>query len=111
MQARHSDRFISNYVLDLLAPDSIYRLLLEAYRLLIPGGKLCMVSVTLGQSHIPRAVCWSWQHLWQLSPGIVGGRHPIELMDYLFPNLWNPDHQSKLTSWGITSEVVVASAK
>ena len=37
------DHFVSTYVLDLLAPDFIDQLLSEAHRLLVPGGKLCLV--------------------------------------------------------------------
>ena len=102
------DRFISTYVFDLLAPDFIERLLSEAHRVLVPGGKLCLVSMTFGASRVSRAVCSGWQRLWRLSPVIVGGCHAIELLDCL-PSEWKRDHQAKLTSWGITSEVLVAS--
>jgi SAM-dependent methyltransferase len=44
------DRFVSTYVFDLLAPGFIDRLLSEAQRLLMPGGKLCLVSMTFGVS-------------------------------------------------------------
>jgi len=54
---RSFDRFVSTYVFDLLAPDFIDQLLSEAQRLLVPGGKLCLVSMTFGTSHISRAVC------------------------------------------------------
>jgi len=105
------DRFVSTYVLDLLAPDFIERLLSEAHRVLVPGGKLCLVSMTFGASPLSRAVCWGWHRLWRLSPGIVGGCHPIELLEYLPSGAWKPNHQTKVTSWGVTSEVLVASAK
>jgi ubiquinone/menaquinone biosynthesis C-methylase UbiE len=105
------DRFVSTYVFDLLAPDFILRLLSEAHRVLAPGGKLCMVSMTFGASHVRRAVCWGWQRLWRLSPGIVGGCHPIEFSYYLPSEEWNTDHQTKVTSWGLSSEVLVASAR
>jgi SAM-dependent methyltransferase len=105
------DRFVSTYVFDLLAPGFIDRLLSEAHRLLVPGGKLCLVSMTFGESPLSRTVCWGWQRLWRLSPGIVGGCHPIELSDYLSSGAWKPNHQTKVTSWGVTSEVLVASAR
>jgi ubiquinone/menaquinone biosynthesis C-methylase UbiE len=105
------DHFVSTYVLDLLAPDFIERLLSEAHRVLVPGGKLCLVSMTFGASPLSRAVCWGWQRLWRLRPSIVGGCHPIELSEYLRSDWWKPDHTTKVTSWGVTSEVLVASAK
>lgn len=103
------DRFVSTYVLDLLAPDFIDQLLSEAHRLM-PGGTLCLVSMAFGTSPLSRAVCWGWQRLWRLSPGIVGGCRPIELSEYLRADFWKVDHQTKVTSWGVTSEVLVASA-
>jgi ubiquinone/menaquinone biosynthesis C-methylase UbiE len=108
---RSFDRFLSTYVFDLLAPDFIDQLLSEAHRLLMPAGKLCLVSMTFGASPFSRAVCWGWQRLWRLRPGMVGGCHPIELSEYLQSESWKPDHQTKVTSWGITSEVLVASAR
>ena len=105
------DRFVSTYVLDLLAPDFIDQLLSESRRLLVPGGKLCLVSMTFGTSTLSRVVCWGWQRLWRLRPGIVGGCHPIELLDYVSSNEWSPVYRATLTSWGISSEVLVASAK
>jgi ubiquinone/menaquinone biosynthesis C-methylase UbiE len=104
------DRFVSTYVFCLLAPNFIAQLLSEAHRLLVPGGELCLVSMTFGASPLSRAVCWGWQRLWRLSPGIVGGCHPIELSDYLPSERWRSDHQATLTSWGVSSEVLVASA-
>jgi ubiquinone/menaquinone biosynthesis C-methylase UbiE len=105
------DRFVSTYVLDLLTPDFIEQILSEAHRLLVPGGKLCLVSLTFGASHLSRAVCWGWQRLWWLSPAIVGGCRPIELADYLRSESWKPDHQATVTSWGVSSEVLVTSAR
>lgn len=108
---RSFDRFISTYVFDLLAPDFIVQALSEAHRMVVPGGKLCLVSMTFGTSTLSRAVCWGWQRLWRLSPKIVGGCHPIELSGYLRADFWKVDHQIKVTSWSITSEVLVASAR
>lgn len=105
------DRFVSTYVFDLLAPDFIDQLLPEAHRMLTLGGKLCLVSMTFGASLLSRAVCGGWQHLWRLRPGIVGGCHPIELSGYLRADFWKVDYQTKVTSWGVTSEVLVASAR
>lgn len=105
------DRFVSTYVFDLLTPDFIHALLAEAHRLLVPGGKLCLVSMTLGESAFSRAVCWGWQRLWRLSPAITGGCHPVELAGYLRADNWRIDHRTTATSWGITSEVLVASVR
>ena len=105
------DRFVSTYVFDLLAPDFVHQLLSEAHRVLVPGGTVCLVSMTFGASPLSRAVCWGWQRLWRLSPGIVGGCHPIELSDYVSSDDWSPVYRATSTNWGISSEVLVASAR
>ena len=48
------DRFLSTYVLDLLSPDDICRVLREAQRVLRPGGLLCLVSLTHGATPVAR---------------------------------------------------------
>jgi ubiquinone/menaquinone biosynthesis C-methylase UbiE len=105
------DRLVSTYVFDSLSPDFIDQLMQEAHRLLLPGGRLCLVSMTFGASAFSRAVCWGWQRLWRLRPGIVGGCHPIELTEYLRTDFWRVDQQTTVTSWGITSEILVGSPK
>lgn len=105
------DRFVSIYVLDLLAPGCIEQLLAEAHRLLMPGGRLCLVSLTFGASRLGRVVSRCWQGVWKLNPTLVGGCHPIELLGYLQPENWKPDYDSRVARWGLTSKVVVASAK
>jgi ubiquinone/menaquinone biosynthesis C-methylase UbiE len=105
------DRFVSTYVLDLLAPEFIEQLLSEGRRLLVPGGRLCLASLAYGTSRFSRAVCWGWQRLWRLSPGIVGGCHPIELLEYLPRQDWDPVYRATLTNWGMSSEVLIALPK
>ena len=49
------DRFVSNYVLDLLPSNDIALLLAQALRVLAPDGRICLVSGTHGVTH--RALC------------------------------------------------------
>lgn len=104
------DRFVANYVLDLLAPDYIQTVLAEAHRVLKPGGKLCLVSLTWGQTGFARMVLRMWLWLWRLNPRLVGGCRPIEITDYLPAEKWHIEHRNTITSWGVSSEIVVASA-
>ena len=55
------DHFVSTYVFDLLAPGFTEQLLSEGRRLLVPGGRFCLVSLAFGTSRFSRAVCWGWQ--------------------------------------------------
>lgn len=105
------DHLVANYVLDLLAPDYIEALLAEAHRVLKPGGRLCVVSMTMGQTAFSRMIARLWRWLWRLNPALVGGCRPIEITDYLRQQDWKIEHRARVTSWGISSEIVVASAK
>jgi ubiquinone/menaquinone biosynthesis C-methylase UbiE len=108
---RSFDRFVSLYVLDLLSPGSIRKIIAEAYRLLVPGGRICLVSLTQGTTAWGRVVTRAWESVYRLRPRLVGGCRPVELLDYLSTGSWNIEYRNKLSSFGITSEIVVASRR
>jgi ubiquinone/menaquinone biosynthesis C-methylase UbiE len=102
------DRFLSTYVLDLMAEADISTLLQEAHRVLKPGGRLCLVSLTFGATALSRSVIWVWQRVHALRPQLVGGCRPIELTDFLSDRQWQVVHRKVVVSYGIPSEIVVA---
>src|SRR6516225_4931780 len=57
------DRFVSTYVADLLITSDIAALFCEAHRLLLPGGRLCLVSLTQGTDLFSRLVMSAWARL------------------------------------------------
>ncbi len=103
------DRFVSTYVLDLLSASDIAHLLSEAYRLLVPNGRVCLVSLTRGSTRFSHLVTWTWARLHALSPWLVGGCRPLELRDCLPGTGLHPDFMQVVTHFGVPSEVVVAS--
>lgn len=107
--SRSFDRFVSNYVLDLLSASDIAQLLSEAHRLLVADGRLCLVSLTGGSTRLSRLVTWSWTRLHALDPRLVGGCRPLELRDCLPGTGFHPDYTQVVTHFGVPSEVVVAS--
>ncbi len=104
------DRFLAAYVLDLLSPEDIARTLEEAHRLLAPGGLLCLASLAAGTTGPARLLTRVWRALWSLRPALVGGCRPISLGDHLPPASWTIRHHETVTSFAVTSEVVVAAA-
>ena len=102
------DRFLSTYVLDLLPEEEMSTVLGEARRVLAPGGRLCLVSLTEGTTLPSRAVIAIWKTLHRLRPAIVGGCRPVKLRDFLSDHQWQIDHQSVVVAFGIPSEVLVA---
>jgi ubiquinone/menaquinone biosynthesis C-methylase UbiE len=105
------DRFFSTYVLDLLAEDQIHASLAEAHRLLGKGGLLCLAGLTEGTTLLSRVVCRVWSRLYAVSPGLVGGCRPVRLSSHLPPDRWDIQHHEMVVSWGVPSEVLVATRK
>jgi len=104
---RH-DRFVSNYVLDLLSGKDTSALMDEAHRILAPNGLLCLVSLTHGKTWFTRGVSSAWNALYRVRPKLVGGCRPIELLDFISEANWETEYHMKVSAFGISSEIVVA---
>ena len=102
------DRFVSNYVLDLLSPTDIAYLLEEARRLLVADGRLGLVSLTSGSTLTSRLVSWAWTHLHALDPRLVGGCRLLDLRRSLPPPGFQLDYAQIVTRFGVSSQVLVA---
>jgi ubiquinone/menaquinone biosynthesis C-methylase UbiE len=105
------DRFVSNYVLDLLSPMDNAHLLEEARRLLVADGLLGLVSLTAGSTSTSRLVSWIWTHLYALDPRLVGGCRLLDLRSSLPLTGWSPDYAQVVTRFGVASQVLVARRK
>jgi ubiquinone/menaquinone biosynthesis C-methylase UbiE len=105
------DRVVSTYVLDLLSDTDIQQIVSEAYRVLTPGGKLCLVSLTNGETFASRIVSVLWSTAFRLQATLVGGCRPIRLETCLDTRLWSIDHHKVVTQYGVPSEVLIASQK
>jgi ubiquinone/menaquinone biosynthesis C-methylase UbiE len=102
------DRFVSTYVADLLSTTDIAVLFGEAYRLLVPGGRLCLVSLTQGTGMFSRLVMSTWARLHRLSPTLVGGCRPLELQGLLEGGSFQMEYVQTVVAFGIPSEIVIA---
>jgi ubiquinone/menaquinone biosynthesis C-methylase UbiE len=104
------DRFVSNFVLDLLSEGDIAAVIGEAHRILVPGGLLCVASLSSGAGVFSRFMSRAWSAVHRLQPALVGGCRPIELLAWLPPERWRIQHHCKLAPFGVPSEVVVAAS-
>jgi ubiquinone/menaquinone biosynthesis C-methylase UbiE len=102
------DRFVSNYVLDLLRPEDVRALLREAHRILVADGRLCVSGLSSGTGLLSRVVMLAWEGAWSMRPEIVGGCRPIELAKDLAAEKWRLEQRSVVRSFGVTSEIVIA---
>jgi ubiquinone/menaquinone biosynthesis C-methylase UbiE len=105
------DRIVSTYVLDLLSEEDIRRAISEARRVLMPDGKLCLVSLTQGVMFASRIFIALWSALFRLRPSLVGGCRPILLDSFVDQHSWSVDYRNVVTQFGVPSEILIASPK
>lgn len=102
-----ADRFVSNYVLDLLSDDDIRAVVAEAHRVLMPGGLLCLASLTFGRSLWPVMTTLAWRFAHWVQPRWVGGCRPIRIEDYLGDAQFETIASEVVEVKGLASEVYV----
>jgi len=102
------DRFVSNYVLDLLTVEDIRTVLQEAWRVLCEGGLLGLTSLTQGFTSVSRIVTRIWTAIHAIRPMLVGGCRPINLREHLTGPRWRVHYDEKFSSYGVPSEVLIA---
>ena len=102
------DRFVSNYVFDLLSHEDIRTVLREAHRMLRPGGLLCLAGLTSGTGVASRIVASVIGWVQPKCPALVGGCRPVDLLPLLPESQWQLQHHLKVVAFGLPSEVVVA---
>jgi ubiquinone/menaquinone biosynthesis C-methylase UbiE len=106
-----ADHVICCYVLDLLSDGDIREFFAEAHRVLRPGGRLCLASLTKGITVPSRIVSSLWMAVFHVRPTIVGGCRPIRLYFYVDRDRWQLEHRKVLTPFGVPSEILVLIAK
>jgi SAM-dependent methyltransferase len=104
-----ADRFVSNYVLDILSADEIEAVLHEAKRILKPNSLLCLTGLTHGKGLFSKAWTAFWNLRFDLNPKWVGGCRPVALREFL--GGWEMVHHNVVSVRGISSEVAVGRKK
>ncbi len=102
------DRFACAYVLDLLSSEAARRVVDEAWRVLVPGGLLCVVGITRGTTAISRAVMTAWEWVFRANPAWVGGCRPLSSEALVRGPAWTVRFHDVVVRWGVASEVTIA---
>lgn len=101
------DRFVSNFVLDLLPEEDIAAMLREAHRMLDGGGLVLLSSLSTGRGVLSRLTARVWALVHAIRPALVGGCRPLALLSWLPSPRWSVLHHAHLMPFGVPSEVVV----
>ena len=102
------DRVLSTYVFDLLSDSDIAIALAEAARVLVPGGRLCLVNLTFGRRPLERALTGLIERVHAFRPALLGGCRPVAVAHRLPLPHWQHSHHSIVRRFALTSEVLVA---
>jgi len=105
------DRVVCTYVIDILSDDDFQQFLAEAQRVLVPDGKICLMSLTFGTTFLSRVVSSIWSWLYRLKAYLVGGCRPIRLYPSLDKQVWSIDYHHVVVQFGVPTEVLVATIK
>ena len=102
------DRFVSSYVLDLLSEEDIRAVLSEAYRLLEPGGLLCLAGLTYSSQPLARLKITLWELAYRVKPEWLGGCRPLRMLEFLPRDVFKLEYHTVVVAAATPSEVVVA---
>lgn len=108
---RSVDRMVATYVLDILSEQDIREALREARRVLMPEGKVCLVSLGGGVTLGSRIVGALWSAVFRLHAPLVGGCRPIRLDSFVDQRNWSVAYQNVVSRLGVASEVLIASPR
>lgn len=102
------DRFVCVYLFDILSEDDIRQAIAEAHRVLTPGGKLCVASLTEGVTIASRVVSALWSQAFRLHSALVGGCRPLRLDEFFGSPDWLLVRRNVVVRFGVPTEVLIA---
>jgi ubiquinone/menaquinone biosynthesis C-methylase UbiE len=102
------DRLMCTYVLDLVAIRELPRWLMEFRRVLKPGGRMVLVSLTEGVTPLSRGFVAVWKMAYRVSPIACGGCRPLQLAGLVRQAGFETVDRQVVLQFGVPSELLVA---
>lgn len=102
------DRLLASYLLDLIPLDDLARALAEFRRVLKPGGRVALVSLTEGTDPMSHFLIALWKAVYRISPVACGGCRPVQLADLVATIGYRDVTREVVLQAGIPSELVLA---
>jgi demethylmenaquinone methyltransferase/2-methoxy-6-polyprenyl-1,4-benzoquinol methylase len=102
------DRLLCTYVLDLLETAVLPQVLAECHRVLQPGGKIVLVSLTEGSDAASKLVIGLWKAAYKVHPLTCGGCRPLQLQTLVQQAGFSILQREVVVQIGVPSEVVLA---
>lgn len=100
------DRLYCAYVLDLVPLRNLDRWLDGFLRVVKPGGRVVLVSLTEGENKTSKLVVWIWKTLYEISPMVCGGCRPLQLTRLASMAGFRIIHRKVVVQLGLPSEVL-----
>lgn len=106
-----ASHIVSTYVFEILPEKDVRAAIAEAHRVLVPGGKICLMTLTRGTTLASRALCAVWEGLYRLHAPLVGGCHPLVLDGFFDARQWDTEYRTVVVQYGVPTEILIVSPK
>lgn len=111
MLAESIERVYAAYVLDMIALMDITGILSDFERILKPGGRITIISLTEGVDLSSNMIVSLWKTLYKVSPVVRGGCRPLQMEDALGQAGFTDITRQVIVQLAVPSEITTGQKK